>query len=149
MKKYWVFCKNCGESYQITDRKVQFCSKKCVKSWINCENEVHISVLRNFGQRDSTQYSKWKRLVRKKFNNKCAICGENHCELHSHHIIPWADSYDLRYEVLNGLLVCNLCHTFIHGYSINCGTKILKDKKRMIEVRKIYIDIANIKYVGQ
>lgn len=148
-KKYWIFCKSCGKAYQTLDLKTQFCTLKCMEIWINNENDIHNTIARNFGQKDSTKYNRWRCIVRKKFNYKCAICNERSISLHAHHVIPWSDNVELRYNTSNSLLVCELCHSIIHGYSIGCGTKILHNEKRIKEVRKKYIEITKIKYMKQ
>ena len=145
-EKYWVFCKNCGKSYQTRDLKVQFCSKKCMDLWENHKNDEHLGQAKNFGQVDKSRYKKWRHSVYNKFDRKCAICGTEDKKLHAHHVVRWADSVELRYEIDNSLLVCEDCHSMIHGYSIGTGTKILKNKERIKKIRKKYIKIANILY---
>lgn len=63
--------------------------------------------------RNSPQYRKWKLSVRKKYNNTCAECGSNK-KLHAHHIKPFAIFPELRFEISNGLLLCQSCHISYH-----------------------------------
>jgi 5-methylcytosine-specific restriction endonuclease McrA len=120
-----------------------------MKTWIDNKNDIHNSISKNFGQKDNTRYNRWRRIIHKKFDHKCAICGTKDIKLHAHHVVSWSDNVELRYNVENALLVCELCHSIIHGYSIGCGTKILHDEKRIKEVRKKYIEITKIKYMKQ
>lgn len=145
-KKQWVFCNHCGKSYRTTDLKVQFCSKKCMNSWINCESDTHLGQSRNFGQVDKSKYNKWRRFVYNKYNGKCQTCNTIDRKMHAHHVVKWSDSESLRYDVLNGLLLCENCHSLVHGYSIGTGTKILKNKKEMKKIREKYIKVAGIKH---
>jgi len=60
-------------------------------------------------------YKEWRRLVFKRDNFKCALCGnhESGC-LRAHHIKPVATHKELVTDVANGLTVCLECHKEIH-----------------------------------
>lgn len=60
-------------------------------------------------------YKKWKSDVLKKDNYTCQKCGKRGGFLEVHHIEHWALAPDLRYEVTNGMAVCEDCHLAIHG----------------------------------
>lgn len=57
----------------------------------------------------------WKKLIHEKDDWKCVKCGC--CEnLHAHHIKPWKDFEELRFDVNNGMTLCNSCHAKEEGY---------------------------------
>lgn len=84
---------------------------------------------------------KWSLAVRNRDGNKCTRCGtmEN---LHAHHIVPWRVSEELRYEISNGITLCNSCHhkeerkCFPKG-AWNKGKKLSDEhKKKLSDVHK-------------
>ena len=66
------------------------------------------------------EYRLWKKMVHEKSGFKCSKCGVEQgkfCEccgqrvnLHAHHIKPYADNPELRYDVENGISLCSVCH---------------------------------------
>lgn len=57
----------------------------------------------------SVNYHKWRNSVLERDKFTCQECGKNEC-LHCHHIIPWKDREDLRFDVNNGKTLCQACH---------------------------------------
>jgi len=51
----------------------------------------------------------WSLAIRKKWNNRCAVCGEAKCE--AHHLVP-RQHEATRYSLLNGIALCPSCHKF-------------------------------------
>jgi predicted HNH restriction endonuclease len=74
----------------------------------------------NLRGRSRKAYHEWKAAVLAKHAWKCAVCGVEHGHvcgccgarhlLHAHHIKPFADKPELRYEVSNGVALCVKCH---------------------------------------
>jgi DNA-directed RNA polymerase subunit RPC12/RpoP len=65
-------------------------------------------------ERQSYKYRKWRKAVLQRDGYKCQQCGETGKKLHVHHIKPFATHADLRFEVSNGITVCEACHRRIH-----------------------------------
>lgn len=57
----------------------------------------------------------WSRLVKERDGYKCRECGCADGVLHSHHIKRWMDYPELRYDVDNGITLCEPCHQKAHG----------------------------------
>ena len=55
------------------------------------------------------RYRCWREEVLKKSDRKCCYCGTKE-KLHCHHIKPWKTHEDLRFEPLNGMALCEVCH---------------------------------------
>lgn len=57
------------------------------------------------------RYKQWKKEVHTRDNAKCRISNED-CSgrLEAHHILPWSQSPELRYEVNNGISLCHYHH---------------------------------------
>lgn len=118
----------------------RFCSHNCRsvsmkgKTWFEPTDEVRENRrLRMTGElnpmwkggdsdreRRNSAYKSWRIKV---FNRdgficqRCGYyngCGEKRRDLHAHHIVRWIDSFELRYEVDNGLTLCVPCHIKEH-----------------------------------
>jgi hypothetical protein len=60
--------------------------------------------------RESSAYEAWRKEVLARDNWRCQFCGERGGKLHPHHIRPFALFPALRFEVLNGITLCESCH---------------------------------------
>lgn len=75
--------------------------------------------------RGTQKYMKWKLAVIKRDGFKCVRCGVEQgyvCEccgsrilLHAHHIKPFSEHPELRYDVDNGVALCGICHWKEHN----------------------------------
>ena len=83
-------------------------------------------------------YKKWKYEVFVRDNWKCQHCGSED-NLHAHHIIEWKKDEKLRYEISNGLALCNRCHARHHSLgrtTWNKGIKMSEEhRKKLIKIR--------------
>lgn len=52
---------------------------------------------------------KWRNAVLERDNFTCQECGETD-SLHCHHITPWKEREDLRFDINNGKTLCQSCH---------------------------------------
>lgn len=53
--------------------------------------------------------------------NICRRCGKGKSgakSLHVHHIKPWAKDKSLRFDISNALVLCNVCHGWVHSRKI-------------------------------
>lgn len=63
--------------------------------------------------RNSQEYIKWRDAVYERDNYMCAVCGEiNHIE--AHHKKGFVEFPELRYEISNGITLCEKCHKQVH-----------------------------------
>ncbi len=62
-------------------------------------------------ERNNPEYKQWRMSVFKRDNFKCRI-GNSECseKIISHHILPWRDYPELRYEINNGITLCHAHH---------------------------------------
>lgn len=63
-------------------------------------------------QRD--EYKQWRKDVFERDGYSCRECGATKTYLNAHHIRGWAAFPDLRYELDNGLTLCQPCHLNVH-----------------------------------
>jgi len=52
----------------------------------------------------------WSVMIRKDYNNACAVCGKTE-RLNAHHILP-RELKNTRWDRLNGIALCPGCHKF-------------------------------------
>lgn len=65
--------------------------------------------------RYSDEYKAWRKAVYQRDNYTCQHCGSQRGgTLCAHHIQSWADYPELRFDVSNGITLCNDCHALQH-----------------------------------
>lgn len=75
--------------------------------------------------RDSSKSKQWRLAVYKKDDYKCQKCGCTE-KLNAHHIYAWAHYEELRYDINNGITLCEDCHKNIHKiYGYNSKEQML------------------------
>ncbi len=90
-------------------RKIYGCVGKYHPNWkggITPENQR--------GRR-SPLYRQWRTAVFERDQYTCQKCGQFGGALNAHHIKPWAQYQESRYDVGNGVTLCEHCHKKIHG----------------------------------
>src|SRR4030065_2124982 len=73
--------------------------------------------------RHCTETTHWRKAVYDKDKYTCQICGAKDKYLNAHHIKPFKDYPELRFDINNGITLCEDCHKDIHKSHIK--TKIL------------------------
>lgn len=66
-------------------------------------------------QRNMPEYIEWRKLVYKRDQYTCVACGATG-KLNAHHIKSWVGHPDLRFDVDNGITLCNECHKKKHPH---------------------------------
>lgn len=64
--------------------------------------------------RNSPRYKEWRTAVFERDGYKCAICGQVGGELNAHHIKPFSEFEESRFDVDNGITFCKKCHKQVH-----------------------------------
>jgi len=68
--------------------------------------------------RDSSEYKLWRKKIFERDNWTCVWCKDNKGgNLQAHHIKSWAKYPELRYEINNGITLCDLCHSKTDNFS--------------------------------
>ena len=62
-------------------------------------------------ERNNPEYKQWRMSVLKRDNLECRMKNED-CDgsIIAHHILPWRDYVELRYEINNGITLCHFHH---------------------------------------
>ena len=85
-------------------------TKRIIQSWTN----HYIATAKpNLAAKRPKEYYAWATLVKAR-NKKCVKCGSVDT-LHAHHIEHWKDNEDLRYDLDNGVTLCEDCHKMAHA----------------------------------
>lgn len=64
--------------------------------------------------RNSPEYKAWARAVKERDGFTCQLCGKRGGDLHSDHILSFADYPENRFDLGNGRTLCNSCHAKHH-----------------------------------
>ena len=69
--------------------------------------------------RKSLDYKHWQSEVFKRDDYTCQCCGKRGGVLHAHHLESFSDNPDLRFDINNGITLCEYCHSPNKKYSFH------------------------------
>lgn len=69
--------------------------------------------------RHCSEYAEWRKKVFERDEYTCQVCGKVGGKLNAHHIREYARYPYLRYEVSNGITLCEKCHKKVHRKEIS------------------------------
>lgn len=129
---YWICNCKCGnvtevEHFRLKHGVIQSCGCLWLES-ISGENNHNWnggSTSELEKARHCEEYKIWQNEVYKKDWYTCQCCGKTK-DLRAHHILNFSDHEDLRYDVTNGITLCNDCHDVkgeVKSFHNKYGTK--------------------------
>ena len=65
-------------------------------------------------RRIKQEYKQWSKEVKEQADYTCDCCGKRGYELHSHHLNSWNAYKEQRYDLANGVCLCESCHKEFH-----------------------------------
>lgn len=71
-------------------------------------------------KRNLEEFREWRTSIYERDNYTCRICGERGGTLNAHHLDGWHWCEERRYDVTNGVTLCELDHKLFH---VECGKK--------------------------
>jgi 5-methylcytosine-specific restriction endonuclease McrA len=140
-------CKECGTLLQLNNsrdiERKNYCSRQCVgkvvgrnadmtKLWeknntpeVNAK-KVHwgenhpkwIADRSKLKSRTRPEMNIWRNLVFKRDNFTCKNCNKIGKKLHAHHKAPYSIFPMLRWELNNGVTLCENCHKALHNAAV-------------------------------
>lgn len=60
------------------------------------------------------QYVKWAKNIKERDEYTCQLCGVNGGKLNAHHLNSWDTFIEGRYDLDNGITLCDKCHSLYH-----------------------------------
>jgi len=66
--------------------------------------------------RHTPEYRQWRKGVFQRDKHTCQDCNAAGGRLQAHHLKGWADHPTMRFEIDNGLTLCEGCHAKIHPW---------------------------------
>jgi 5-methylcytosine-specific restriction endonuclease McrA len=82
--------------------------------------------------RRTTEYKAWRAAVFARDRYSCQACGDDRGgNLQAHHVKPFADHPDLRFDVRNGTTLCQDCHERLHLKPIPLARDLRRRKKHL------------------
>ena len=82
----------------------------CIQRGIDIRDFDGFATSEQHMARNNTYYKEWKDKVFKRDNYTCQCCGKRGGNLNAHHIYNFSKHPDLRYDVDNGITLCEKCH---------------------------------------
>jgi hypothetical protein len=107
-------CGNVVESryYDLRDGKTSACG--CLQRRRGQENPNYKGGDKRQRPITRIEYKTWRKSVYCRDNYTCQSCFDRGKNLNAHHLDCWADYVDKRYEMNNGITLCENCHNAFH-----------------------------------
>ena len=94
-------------------------SPRCAEVFFELKPEMDRDIRESQEGRRCAEYKIWRNSVFERDNYTCQICQCRGVRLNAHHIKSYAYHPDLRYDISNGVTLCEACHKLVH--KINRG----------------------------
>lgn len=111
-------CNGCGKQfYASSSKKRKYCSRKCAHKHMIGKNASCYKnglSLTNERARSSSSLKVWRDEVYKRDGYECKMCGSKK-HLNAHHIKSFSEYEKSRFDIENGITLCEKCHGEIHG----------------------------------
>ena len=135
-------CISCGDKLSVYKNSNQYNTGLCQKCYKGDKSkrwneQLSIEERQPFRTK-MPQYYEWRNLVFSRDNYTCQKCGDNKGgNLCSHHIENYSEVKDKRFEVSNGITLCEPCHIRFHkenGWKNNNEKQIKQYLKQMLQL---------------
>jgi len=119
-------CPTCGKRFSVKPSRDyrKYCSQKCASIYFsqfedhsgeNCPAWKGGITPESIKERTGSKYKEWRASVYARDNWTCLDCGYRSGKLHAHHVFPFAEFPEHRFDVWNGITLCPECHRKTHS----------------------------------
>ena len=114
----WNCICDCGNMHSVRaahlkNGSINTCGDRSVhRQGENNSNWKNGSTPKLIQARTNRQYEDWRNQVYAKDYYTCQCCGKTNTNINAHHILNFAHNEELRYDVNNGITLCEECHAF-------------------------------------
>jgi 5-methylcytosine-specific restriction endonuclease McrA len=85
---------------------------------------------------DDKKFVRWAKQVKSRDNFCCQVCSKEGVYLESHHLWSWSAYPEKRYDIENGICLCQKCHQHFHAiFGTNCTEY---DFNQFVEIYKTF-----------
>jgi len=127
-------CISCGKLFFISpSSKQMYCNKECSRDATRKEKNINWKGGISRGYKTgyySKEYKDWRKEVFKRDNYTCQMCGQYGGYLTAHHIKSFAYYPGLRFDLNNGMTLCEICHSKTDNYK-GLNKKVKKNEMAM------------------
>lgn len=114
------------------------------KDAISSAQRARWAGLRSAVSRSSTEYKAWRASVLRRDNGTCQECGARNVIMHAHHIKPFNDYPDMRYDVSNGVTMCASCHVKLESPLVKLESQIKRARTILKKLREQGVDVSKL-----
>lgn len=156
-KLYWMCLCSCGNrcSYStsvLKSKRVKTCGDRTIHySNSNNGNWQGGKTPKLISERTSNKYNEWRDSVYKNNWYTCQCCGQsNGINKNAHHIYNFSDHENLRYDISNGILLCDNCHSatiqtgfhYIYGVKNNTPDQLeeyINNRRKRLGINMVFV----------
>lgn len=126
-----IECSNCGIRFYVTKKSNRvFCTKRCFLEFKR-NNRIPQE-----DSHDTPEYREWRSKVYMRDFWRCQVCGSK-LKINSHHIFESIKYPDIRYEVSNGIVLCEKHHIQLHKYPSSFIQECIKQTSNIGETPEV------------
>lgn len=97
-----------------------------LRAWYNEEeDEIEVTTgkfeheMTEKRKRNTPKYKQWRSKVFERDNYTCVVCEQVGGKLNAHHIKKWSTHKELRFDIDNGITLCESCHREKHKKGVD------------------------------
>lgn len=108
-------CPKCSAELKYFVKTLSDNSTRYAEKCTNCGYTRALAHAKNLNKRTNSTISHWAKNVKKRAEYRCEICGASG-QLEAHHIQPYAQYPESRFDLSNGICLCKHCHNELHSW---------------------------------
>lgn len=122
----YLQCEYCGNDFIKKQQSPKFCSRKCMGESRKGPGNNQWTGGSERRSPYAYKYRIWRNAVLHRDRFTCQSCGSKE-NLHGHHIKSWAKYPNFRFDISNGLTLCERCHYSAHSKNFLSKPNIIEN----------------------